>query len=615
MAGFLGWSQNKRDYSLFSSKAVFSRITRNEGPVCVRDNTPNNEMASVIPEFYVQNDLLRCFEKDTAFFENEKYVIVFDGVLLNSKELLGQLKQSTIAELLAALYEKESFAFLKSLRGSFCGLVYEKHSKTLRLFTDHIGSKKIYYASLNDSLLFGSRVETFFPICREAGALGRLNVNSAYCLLTYGYFVNSDTMYEGVTNVPPGTILTFCDGHISLDNYYRVRNEPDESLSENDAIEEVDRLFRQAIYRAFEKDREYGYKHCVSLSSGFDCRMTTWVAHEMGYGPDITNITTCQSGYYDEIEGSKMAAFLKHDWIFRSLDSGKRLMLIEENMRESGGAYSYIGGALSLCFFNLPYPNEYGLIHTGQLGDAILGTFFKSAPPNYNYSLTSGAYSTDLIDRIKPLNRADYENEEVFKIYTRAFNGADIGLVFLQSFTESYSPFYDMDLFNFALSVPLKYRLHQQLYKKWILEKYPQAAQFPHNGKVEIGLSQKQTLKILCKNTIKETARSGLKLFGLTPRHAYRAFKPTLQGPYADNPMLHRYYYTPTGSMNPLGYWYETNERVRNYMDTYYKEHIELLTDYPELKKDSADLYGKRGIIEKIAVLSLLGVMSVYGPR
>ncbi len=50
--------------------------------------------------------------------------------------------------------------------------------------------------------------------------------------------------------------------------------------------------------------------------------------------------------------------------------------------------------------------------------------------------------------------------------------------------------------------------------------------------------------------------------------------------------------------MNPMQYWYETNKDLKQIMDNYYKNNIELLKD-AKLKQDAIELYNNGNANEK----------------
>ena len=112
--------------------------------------------------------------------------------------------------------------------------------------------------------------------------------------------LEDNTLFNEIKKLIAGHYILIKSGKLHIVQYYKLSNIPNYDQSQQKIIENIDILFRQAIKRAFDKDKEYGYKHLVALSGGLDSRMTTWVAHDMGYGENIVNFTFSQSDYLDE---------------------------------------------------------------------------------------------------------------------------------------------------------------------------------------------------------------------------------------------------------------------------------------------------------------------------
>ena len=64
--------------------------------------------------------------------------------------------------------------------------------------------------------------------------------------------------------------------------------------------------------------------------------------------------------------------------------------------------------------------------------------------------------------------------------------------------------------------------------------------------------------------------------------------------------------------MNPFDYWYQKNQDVKNFMDSYFQTNINTLSGFPELQKDCTNMYFNHKVIEKVQVLTLLAVMKLY---
>jgi asparagine synthase (glutamine-hydrolysing) len=303
-------------------------------------------------------------------------------------------------------------------------------------------------------------------------------------------------------------------------------------------------LFRNAIELEFEKDKEYGYKHISSLSGGLDSRMVTWVAHEMGYC-NMLNYCFSQSDYLDERISKKIASDLEHDYVFKALDNGNYLKDIENMIKVNFGNALYIGSAHGKSFVDLIKWNKYGLVHTGQLGDVILGTYYTSNKENKPFQIGDGGYSKKLVERLKSINlKEKYENQEIFNFYNRGFNGVMQGNLPSQEYTEVASPFLDVDFMNYCLKIPLKYRWNHFIYFEWIKRKYPKAANYKWekiNAKIssiKINILGRQVVLInlprkIIKKVIKKISGKNGILLG--------------------------------ESMNPIDYWYESNKSLKEF--------------------------------------------------
>ncbi len=99
-----------------------------------------------------------------------------------------------------------------------------------------------------------------------------------------------------------------------------------------------------------------------------------------------------------------------------------------------------------------------------------------------------GVYSKGLNCKTKDIKAKylnDYETEELYKFYTRLFPERTMVFLFLDLIGESLSPFLDVDLLTYVLSVPIKYRYKEAIYIKWIKKYHPEAAKFIWEAMVE----------------------------------------------------------------------------------------------------------------------------------
>lgn len=174
-------------------------------------------------------------------------------------------------------------------------------------------------------------------------------------------------------------------------------------------------------------------------------------------------------------------------------------------------------------------------------------------------------------------------------MYNRGFNFALNGNLAFQEFTESMSPFCDVDFLQYCMNIPLKYRVDHNLYFKWIIKKYPKAAEYIYES-----IKAKIT-------TPKVYIRSKDFFIRGTNKVLRKLNLPTLYG------------YNTKNGMNPFDYWYRTNSELKEFIDSYYKQNIKLLDtlNEKELKVMCENLYNNGITVEKLQVLTVLATVKL----
>lgn len=530
--------------------------------------------------YYIERRTIKKFEQDKVFHEDDGYIILTEGVILNSSFLIEKYKSNSLTEAIKKMYNLNGETFFDEFRGSFSGLLYDKRKDKWIIYTNHFGDKTIFYLLLEDRVVFASEMRWLIDYMKNNNITPIPDKAGAYFLLTYGYMLEDYTLVKQIKRLIAGTYMVIEGGDPKIKRYFEVDNTPNNSQSEEEIIENMDSLFKKAVKLEFEKDREYGYKHIASLSGGLDSRMTVWVAHELGYVVQ-TNLTFSQTDYLDEKIAKLIASDLKHEWIFYALDNGLYLKNVYEMFEINWGIVLYSGAAHVNAAINKINFEKYGLYHTGQLGDVVIGTFYNSQNPKTPYYPGAGAYSVKLIrENEEKLLKYKYKNEEIFKFCGRGFNGVLSGNLPVQRFTEVSSPFMDVDFFKYCLKVPLKYRYNHEIYIKWITKKHPEAAKY---------IWEKWQAKIT-DPTIKILGRK-------------RPIRYLLKKVFIE--VFRKNSSNTKWNMNPFDYWYMNNPELRRFIDSFFEENIAVVND-KEIAQMCKLLFTNGNTSEKTQVLTLL---------
>ena len=551
--------------------------------------------------YQVERRVVNKFMNDRLFVDLDDYLIVVEGVVLNNHDLIDKYSAANWQECVIKMYEKDGDAFFNAFRGSFSGLFYDKKQDKWLIYTNHIGDKQVFKYKTPDGYIFASEIGFIVDTCKCNNLPLSIDITAAYCSLTFGFCIEDLTLVKEIRKLPAGHYFKLEKGQIEEIQYHRFSNKPRE-MTQQEAVEGIDKYFRQAIQRAFEKDKEYGYRHIACLSGGLDSRMTVWVAHEMGY-TDQLNITYSQSEYLDFSIAQQIAIDLHHDWLFKPLDGGDFIERSQFLTSLSYGSGFLLGHGNSLE--NLLDYSALGIIHTGQLGDVVVGSYLKKMEYGQQPKVTDGAYSEKLGERMESYKfKYDYEDSELFMMYNRGFGGISQGLLTFQENTESYSPFTDVDFFEYCYSIPLELRFNHKIYFDWILDKYPRAGEYIwEKSKTKIYRVEnrkKRTMHVLGYEIPHFTERRDflryLKYFVL--RRLGLRKTSTISMSIQDT----RYH------MNPVGYWYNTNPSLKEFMEEFWSEYSNMINDQ-NLRTDMEYLFTECPVSNKLQVLSTLSAI------
>ncbi len=116
-------------------------------------------------------------------------------------------------EVLLRMYEKYGDELFSKLNGMFAFALYDRTKGILLLVRDPIGEKPLYWTRQGDTLIFGSELKALraHPLCSH-----ELDTNSIAQYLMYEYIPAPATIYKGVQKLEPGTTLTYDGTKITI---------------------------------------------------------------------------------------------------------------------------------------------------------------------------------------------------------------------------------------------------------------------------------------------------------------------------------------------------------------------------------------------------------------
>jgi asparagine synthase (glutamine-hydrolysing) len=528
-------------------------------------------------EMFFGYDYFDKFIKDKIFEENNEFIIGIDGVVLNLQQLKNEYGFSDYLSLISSLFKRKKVDFFSLLKGEFNGFVFDKLNEKLFFFNNKTGTKQIFYSSFNNQTIISQSLEIIIKFKEKNNINSQLNLQSVYDMLTFGATIENATLVNEVYRIQAGKFIELKDLLIIEKEYHSYNEVEENSSSKKQLLQTLENYFINALQLEYKKDIEYNYSHFALLSGGLDSRMNVVLANKLGY----KNETLCFSvpKYADDKISEQISKNynLKHHFI--SLDHGSYMTELDENFAINNGICFFTSSAhynYALKKLNI---NNFGLVHTGQIGDGILGSLLSKGN-NYCSKKISSLFLNKL--RINDNYLANYKNEEVFKLYQNVFNRTHTGSFTTESHqTYLTSPFLDDDVITTCLSIPKKLKINQNIYLEWIAKFHPEVTKF-----------------VWERTGFKPNRKWKTKLSRYTNRIKNDFYKIKKE--------------TYKMSMAPEDYWLKNNNKVATFFNSFQQENLELLKDNKELYSDIKTYYITGGSVEKAIVLTILKAVKNY---
>ena len=438
---------------------------------------------------------------------DHRYVLSYNGEIYNYREIRTELEaigywfrsQTDSEVVLIALAHWGPDALLK-FNGMFGLALWDRKEKTLLLARDRYGIKPLYYARQGQSFAFGSEQKA---ITAQPTFKRNLNKKAFLEYFTFQNIFTDQTLLEDLHLLPAGHFakLRVATGQWSQHQYWDYRfHEPDQKVDRQEHLEELDRLFKQAVNRQLVSDVELG----SYLSGGMDSgSITAIAAQSLPYiktftcGFDLSSASGIELAFDERTKAEAMSAKFKtehYEMVLKAGDMERCLPQVARHLEEPrvGQSYpNYYAAKLASKFVKV--------ILSGSGGDELFGgypwRYYRAANSQnfeqyidqyYHYwqrlvnntelkqmfspvaSELTGVWTRDIFRNVfanhdNVLERPeDYINHSLYfgaKTFLHGLFVVEDKLSMAHSL-ENRVPFMDNDLVNFAMKCPVSLKLN-----------------------------------------------------------------------------------------------------------------------------------------------------------
>lgn len=172
------------------------------------------------------------------FSKNRRYALTYNGEIYNYLEIREELEAKGYrfvtdcdTEVLANAFQEWQLDCLPKLNGMFAFGVWDFERKTLTLVRDRAGIKPIYYAKIDERIVFASEIKA---ILASKLIKPELDLEGLNQFLTFLWTVPPHTLFKNIYQLPPAHFLIWKDGEISVKEWWDL----DYSQEEKDKTEE-----------------------------------------------------------------------------------------------------------------------------------------------------------------------------------------------------------------------------------------------------------------------------------------------------------------------------------------------------------------------------------------
>jgi asparagine synthase (glutamine-hydrolysing) len=437
-----------------------------------------------------------------------QFTIVYNGEVYNFQELRAELeslghqfRSKTDTEVVLNAYAEWGPECVNRFNGMFAFAIWDKTRQRLFLARDRYGIKPLYYTFQENRFMFASEQKAILalPVVKR-----EIDLEALVEYFTFQNIFTDKTLLQGIRLFPAGSYAEVSLGSLTHDlsphSYWDFDfQEPEKTADEDEYIEELDRLFRQAVNRQLVSDVELG----AYLSGGMDSGSITAIAAT--HFPFIKSFTCgfdlhSASGLelaFDEREKSELMSYLfkteHYQMVLKAGDMERVLRALAWHLEEPRVGQSYpnyyvaqlaskfvkvvlAGSGGDELFAGYPwryykavvndnfedYIDKYYLFWQRLIPNKTIHAVFKNVWGEVKHVWTRDIFRDVFQKRVDQINKPeDYVNLSLYfeaKTFLHGLLVVEDKLSMAHSL-ETRVPFLDNDLVDFAMQIPVRLKL------------------------------------------------------------------------------------------------------------------------------------------------------------
>ncbi len=242
--------------------------------------------------------------------------LVCNGEIYNFRELRQELvarghrfRTASDSEVILHSYAQYGDEFIHRLNGMFAFALWDARDQRLIIGRDRLGIKPIYLYRDARRLAFASEAKTLLML---PGVSAEIDLDALGSYLNLGYVAAPQSMFRGISKLPPASVLSVKSGRVEERRYWRVPAAIDRSLGEDEWVERIRARLDEAVRMQMVSDVPIG----AFLSGGIDSSTVVGFMAAHSDQPIRTYAIgfkgTAADDFYNELPYARQVADLFH---------------------------------------------------------------------------------------------------------------------------------------------------------------------------------------------------------------------------------------------------------------------------------------------------------------
>lgn len=435
--------------------------------------------------------------------QRDSLFAMVEGELFETDDLRRRFRSSATdaPSLLLDGYLAHGERFLEHVNGEFNVVIYDAAAHSLRIFVDHLASQPLYVLETADGLVFGSEKKLLQALTVHPFAVDPVGIMQTF---THIHNVGDRTFISGLRRLESGTQVVYENGRLRFALSSLLTLEQAAGASRDEIRERWQAALRAATARRVRQPRRVQ----MSLSAGLDSRAVACAIardhrpiHARTWGVEESQEVRYASALAERLNFDH---FVENPLDFRHSDA------LHPVVWRTEGEIQYRNGISIFSHRTMRGLGDF--VAGGWLGDASSGAHlrpFMFRPMERRQFIERvfrwycigtpqtlrQIFQSHAVDEYFPQVRelffrsydrvADVDNvpaHEQWDLYQRQTRMTISSMPVDSHLFQKIRPFLDREYLQFVMSLPMRFRLGQSIYKSAIYDMGPEIRSVPNSN-------------------------------------------------------------------------------------------------------------------------------------